>query len=268
MLEVFGELARSAAATTRGLRNDEKLRAALPQPLQLRDARVAVRRVMAGVGAVLALREMPAAAAVEPEQLVVALADDQHRRPGRNGVVHQLTARADQRVVVRRVSACAYGCPRRSPLRFPARADWRGTARRIRPVCGQPSDRRLAEVMDEHVFRAGDAEARAATRIEKSSSSNSPISNRSSSGPIASQTARRIAAQNIVAVRMSNAFAAACAPCCTRELLELAVGAVRHVDFGLVAGAVRHRPEQADPFVAEMRDEPVQPSGRPEWCRC
>ena len=56
---------------------------------------------MSGVGAVLALRKMPAAAIGEPEELVVTLAEDQHGGPGRSGVVHQLTHARDQRVVVR-----------------------------------------------------------------------------------------------------------------------------------------------------------------------
>ncbi len=47
----------------------------------------------------------------------------------------------------------------------------------------------------------------------------------------------------------------------TRKLLELTVGAIRHADFGLVAGAVRDRPDETDPFIAEMRDQPVQPAG-------
>ena len=258
LLDVFGEPGVVLQPPQRGLRNQQEVGATLPQPLQLRDARITVRRMMSGVGAVLALWKMPAAAISEPEELVVTLAEDQHGGPGRSGVVHQLTHARDQRIVVR---PCPPGMrrPWHLPLLLPPLPIGMEQVA-ILTGLGQPSYRRLAEVMDEHILGARDAEPRCPDPHRQvvifEESDVKPGVERPGRVPYRAPQRGTEQRGGTDVERLTREAARVL----TRKLLELTVGAIRHADFGLVAGAVRGCPDETDPFIAEVRDQPVQPA--------
>ena len=104
-----------------GRRHHEVLGAALAQPLELGDRLVVVGRVMARIGAVVELREVPGPVALEVDESLVALADDEHRRPGGHVLADGSRHAAGERVVLR-VVAPRVGLPGDAPLLLEAAA--------------------------------------------------------------------------------------------------------------------------------------------------
>src|SRR5262245_18103047 len=117
LLEVLGEAAVVLQPPQRRLRNQQEVGAALAQPLQLDDAGVAVGRMVPGICAVVALRKMPASVVGKPEELVVTLAENEHRGSGRKSVIDELTDARDQAVVFG-IGPPVVGRPGLSPLVF------------------------------------------------------------------------------------------------------------------------------------------------------
>ena len=250
-VQVLAELRVVLQPPARGLRNHQVLRAVRAQPLQLRDARVAVRGIVPGVRAILTLREMPRLPPFEPQQLAVALADHRDPRAGRHGSRHELTDAADQ-LAIRGLLAPLVRLPRDAPLLLPPRAV-RVEDRAVLPRGPEPADRRLPEVMHEHVLGADDAIARLthAHRVVVvfEQADLEALVERSDRLPDLAPHRRaehRHRPDVEQLARMRRHVRA-------RERAQLAVGAIRGVDLGLVAGAIRHRPEQADPL--DPRDD-------------
>ena len=169
-----------------GAREDDVLGARRALRLEPGDRLPAVGRVVAGVGAVVAAREMPRPATVHAQQLVVAAADDEHGGVGGDRVDHRPPHPLGQLSVPIAVAA-PVGLPRFLPLVLepgPIRLQHAG----VLAARHQLAERGLAEVMDEGVVGA---EQPVAGRRAPAASSRRPRAARSRSARRAARPARR-----------------------------------------------------------------------------
>src|SRR5260221_4111443 len=90
-IQVIGEFAVMIEPPERALRNEQELRPAFLQVLQVRDSRIRVGGVIAGVDAALPLRKVRSAARIEAEQVVISPADCKHVPALWNGLANQVT---------------------------------------------------------------------------------------------------------------------------------------------------------------------------------
>ena len=226
----------------------------------------AVGRMMAGVAAVVAAREVPRPAPVQAQQLLVAPADDEDGRVWRDGIDHLPDAPArpapcsDRFGGARRVATAPATSPRTG--RGSPRA--RGRTRRLRRASRTRS--RRSDARRRRPRRAGGSRPRG-----PAASSRRPRAGRSRSARRAARSARtatrRIATQNIVRVGISNASPGVLSRARLGEADELVPGPVVGVDLGLVAGSVRGRADHPDPRAPRGGRAAVRASRRTRRCR-
>src|SRR5262249_16867188 len=207
---------------------------------------------------VLTLREMPGSPAVEFQQLGVTLADNGHRRARRYGIANE-TANTFGQLSIGRLVAALVRLPRDTPFRLPSR-----TVRVIDVAIlagrSEPADRRLAEVVHEDVLGARDPVSRLphAHRVivVLEEADFETLIERTDRVPHLTPQ-RRAKHDHCADVEQ---LARMRLHVLTREAIELAVGGVRNLDFGLVAGPVRHGPKQSDSRVGKMIHDTLEPT--------
>src|SRR5438094_6551384 len=152
--EVLLEFAVVVQPPHRGLRDQEKLRAAGSLSLQLGDRFRAVRRMVSGIHTARELRKVFTRAAVEAQQLVISLRDHQYLGPSGKGSPGYLTNSRDRGAVLRRLATVVV-TPEQTPFVLEALAV-RLEERCVHTCREQRAERSLSKMVNKHILGVGD----------------------------------------------------------------------------------------------------------------